>query len=342
MKLPKHTESIPSSIIIGLILIVASATSALAVDTVVLASGTSLAGTVVRTNGDDILLVTDCAAFNFWRGSIKEIKTGQAEMVGLTSTNRLSPFKVALTTLAQQSWSDGLRPVPATVIDKGILKNVPYVSFQCSDNYEVNIYGEPEHPAGIEIGVYRKLLDDASAKSNCLNFAAALLGAAEDRKVLLGLNVQQDLKVRDGLTFEITPPSAEDAYLGWWVSVYSEQALNAVRASDEDMSRITVAKSAVAKQQQKQSQAEAEDPTSWSAQDLEYARPAPAIAAAAPATPTVAPVAPYQPSSTPKYGSASASYGTESSSGSGGSVYVHGYYRKNGTYVNSYARRSPR
>ncbi|MGO8928198.1 MAG: hypothetical protein ACLQU3_15115 [Limisphaerales bacterium] len=329
--------------VVALLFVAASAMSALGVDTVLLKSGTSLTGTVVRTNGDDILLVTDCAAFNFWRGSIREIKTEQGEAVGLANTNRLSPFKVALTTMAQQSWSAGLRPVPATVIDKGILKNVPYSSFQCGDDYEVNIYGEPEHPAGIEIGVYRKLLDDAAAKSNCLNFAAALLGAAEDRDVLRGLNVRQDLKVRDGLTFEITPPSAEDAYLGWWVSVYSEQRLNAARASDDDMKRITVAKAAVAQRQQpQQAQAEAEeDPTSWSARDLPYARPAPALAVTAPAT-AVAPITAYQPSSTPSHTPLyRSSYKSKSSSGSDGSVYVRGYYRQNGTYVNSYTRHSP-
>jgi hypothetical protein len=127
------------------------------------------------------------------------------------------------------------------------------------------------------------------------------------------------------------------------VSVYSERRLNAARASDDDMKRITVAKAAVAQRQQpQQAHVEVEeDPTSWSAQDLQYARPAPALAEAATAT-TVAPGAPvaaYERSSTPSYTpSYRSSHRSKSSSGSGGSVYVHSYYRKNGTYVSSYTR----
>jgi hypothetical protein len=40
----------------------------------------------------------------------------------------------------------------------------------CGDNYEVNIYGDLDHPAGIEIGFYKMLSDDKSRQSNCISF----------------------------------------------------------------------------------------------------------------------------------------------------------------------------
>ncbi len=53
--------------------------------------------------------------------------------------------------------------------------------------------------------------------------------------------------MRDGLTLEITPPTAEDAYQGWWVSVYNRRMLDAQRASDKEMAAITVSKSSIAR-----------------------------------------------------------------------------------------------
>jgi hypothetical protein len=379
-------------------------------DTIVLSTGRTLTGTAVRTNGDDILLVMDYGAFNFSRASIKKIQTEQLEAPELHNTNRLGSFRTLLLILARQAWASDLRPIPATVIDKGMLRNVPYQSFRCGDDYEVNIYGDLAHPAGIEAGVYRKLVGDDSAKGNCVNFVAGLMGDPADREIVRRLGMEKDLKNRDGVTFEITPPSAEDAYMGWWVSVYSERELNLARASDEELKNITVAKADVAKQT-----SPSEDPSAWSAQDLKFARPEattitfttksrlvvsnaqvkpyvegvsliwrvdggsggivkladlpedlrarfgydPAKAAAAEASEeakrardaqalaaqaaAAAPATILQTGDTqPAAGYAVGGYGSSArshSSSGGGSVYVSGYYRSNGTYVHSYTRR---
>jgi len=237
-------------------------------DTLVFATGRTLTGTVVKTNGDDLLVMMDYGTFNFSRANIKEIRTEQVEIVELQNTNRLPPFKVLLPLLAKQGWSTDLRQIPATVIDKGMLRNVPYVSFRCGGDYEVNIYGDLNHPAGIEAGVYRKLLEDGSAKANCVQFVSGLLGQPADKEFARALNAEKDLKVRDGLTFEITPPSAEDAYLGWWISIYSEKELNLARASDDEVKQISTAKADVAKQA-----LPGQDSSAWSARDLKFARP---------------------------------------------------------------------
>jgi hypothetical protein len=139
----------------------------------------------------------------------------------------------------KQQWVTDLQPIPAVVIDKGVLKNVPYKSYQAG-NYEINIYGDPERPAGLEIGVYNELLKSVKAKSNCIDFLAALLASSADQQLLRSLQLTKDSKERDGLTFEITPETDEDAYGGWWVSVYSKPLLDVGRASDEDLKGITV------------------------------------------------------------------------------------------------------
>ena len=145
-------------------------------DTIVMLNNHVLTGTTIQTNDDDVLILTRYAAFNFSKASIKGILPESAD-ASFSSTNRLPDFQKAVLFLSQQPWATNLTPIPATVIDKGILRNVPYTSFHCGSDYEVNIYGDLEHPAGIEIGVYRKLLTDLMwPKTTALNSYAACWG----------------------------------------------------------------------------------------------------------------------------------------------------------------------
>jgi hypothetical protein len=233
-------------------------------DTLVFPTGPSISGTVLQTNEEDVLLWTGYGADRFSRESIKAIRFERAKTAEVNNTNRLPNAKDFVLLLSKQPWSLNLREVPATVIDKGILRNVPYVSFRCGDDYEINVYGDLDHPAGIEVGVYRKLLDDTIAKRNCVRLVAALLGQASDKGIVLGLAPEKDIKTHEGMTFEITPPSAEDAYMGWWVSIYSEQQLNLARASAAELKQISIPKAEAS-----QSQGSSE----WSAEEVKLARP---------------------------------------------------------------------
>ncbi len=237
-------------------------------DTLVLSNDSTVSGTVIQTNGDDVLLLTGYAAYNFSKANIKAIKTGPVEAAEFSDTNRLPDFEHTILSLSRQPWATNLSPIPATVIDNGILRNVPYTSFRCGEDYEVNVYGDLDHPAGIEIGVYRKLLEDSSAKNNCVKFIGNLLSQSADKEIVQELDLKKDLKTRDELTFEITPPTAEDAYNGWWISVYSEQKLNLARASGEELQQITVTKADVVSEA-----GQSNNPSAWSADELKLARP---------------------------------------------------------------------
>jgi hypothetical protein len=205
---------------------------------------------------------------------------------------------------AVEPWAFDFQQIPATVIDNGVLRNVPYKSFRAGHDYEINIYGDPVEPAGFEIGLHGGLLDDDSAKQNCIAFICSLLREPADREAVRGLSLEKGKIVQKGLTLEVTPPSDPDAYGGWWVSAYNEGVLNSVRASDKEMESITVARNSL--KRSKRAAASADSTEEWSSQDLQYAR--------APG---------------------------KSHSG-GGSVYVGGYSRSNGTYVQSYTRSASR
>jgi hypothetical protein len=235
-------------------------------DTLFFTNGRTVAGKVIQTNGEDVLVLAPYAAYNYSRSHIKEIQIDPENVTDSANTNRLFAFRDAILRLSKQFWATNITPIPATVIDKGILRNVPYSSFQCGENYEVNIYGDLEHPAGIEIGFYKTLTDDQLRKANCIKFVSALLAEPADKDIVQALDQLKDIKTRNDLTFEITPPTADDSYHGWWISVYSEQQLNMARASDLEMKSITVSKLDAAKQSGQG------DVLQWSADQLNLAR----------------------------------------------------------------------
>jgi hypothetical protein len=181
--------------------------------------------------------------------------------------DRLADLEKCLKVAARQAWAIGLKQVPATVIDQGLLRHVPYFSFRAGD-YEVNVYGDPRHPACLEIGLHESQLGSQPAKVRCVEFLAAALDDSGDRALLNTLNVAKDVKRRAGLTFEVTPETAPDAYGGWWISVYDVPALDRSRASEKELQTIAVRRQAVGKT------SESEVGTGWTAQDLAFARPA--------------------------------------------------------------------
>ncbi len=168
--------------------------------------------------------------------------------------------------LGKLSWARNFQQIPATVIDKGVLQNVPYSSFK-SEDYEINVYGDPNRPACIEVGRYKTLLNDYIAMKNCINFIADILPTEKLRGALREMKMYKDIKTVDGLTLEITPPTDEDAYGGWWVSVYSSEALEAAKATGKELSEISVPKNSVALSNS------TTNPSGWSRSDISLSRP---------------------------------------------------------------------
>jgi hypothetical protein len=160
-------------------------------------------------------------------------------------SSRLADVSHSLEVAASKPYLKGLVQIPATVIDKGILRNVPYQSFRAGD-YEVNVYGDPDQPAGLEIGINRGLLKSMAARRNCIDFVGSVMSDPADQKLLTALKLmRKDMVILDGLTVEVTTPMEEDSYGGWWVSAYREKALDHARASDKELAQIAVQRGAV-------------------------------------------------------------------------------------------------
>ena len=164
-----------------------------------------------------------------------------------------------------------LQQIPATVIDKGPLRHVPYLSYRAGD-VELNVYGDPDTPACVEIGTSS---GDSARRDACRYGLLAALQSSLDRGFLETFTAGK--QTRGSLTFEVTPETAPDAYGRWWVSVYDTKLLDASRASEPELKGIAGPRSA--------------------GDEAARARP-------------------------------------------GTTVYVKGFYRKDGTYVPGYAKKA--
>ncbi len=192
------------------------------------------------------------------------------------SDDRTLPKRTrCIETATKQPWAKQLKQIPSTVIDNGVLRAIPYTSYRSGD-YEVNVYGDPAAPVCVEVGVYDASVKSAAAHQACLAYINALLDEEADRKALAGLKLQTGKAVRAGLTFEITPPDAPDAFNGWWISVYNEKLLDKARASDEEMKKITSTREDVKKKtaptNDKGTTVEGASSGQWNGEDLGDAR----------------------------------------------------------------------
>jgi hypothetical protein len=228
----------------------------------------------------------------------------EVEAARKAEAHRLADAEKCREVAARQTGAADLEQIPATVIDTGVLRHVPYKSFRAG-NFEINIYGDPDEPAGLEVGIYKSLVLSQRAKNQCLEFMAAVLNDPADRDMLKSLQLKQDIRRRDRLTFEVTPETAEDAYGGWWISVYDSTALDRSRASPQELAAITVPR-------------------------LASAVPEPAI------------TDPQQPPPAPGVSVPVWSPRQHALARPGGkTVYVHSYVRKDGTYVHAHTRAAP-
>lgn len=229
----------------------------------------------------------------------------QVAPVAVQHRERLIPSSnSALEALARAGFSEKALQIPATVIDVGILKYVPYLSYRVGDDRELNIYGDPGRPACIEIGLYRGLLNSIEEKQRCIALLQALYSDLDFNTVRL----TGGKSLKGEWVIEVTMPDSPDAYGGWWVSIYSLDRLHKSAGTSANVSTVSEPVSAS---------------TDWTPQQLSYARPSTPVATSSSYTP---------PSSS--YSSRSSYSGSSS-----GRVYVKSYYRKDGTYVRSHTRR---
>ncbi len=204
-------------------------------DLVVLRSGERIQGRVLTENEREVAIAQRWGSFTFAREQVQSVSRSAvaAEVVEKNDEQRLPSFSTVIHALTAR-WTTTVQQVPATVVDVGVLRHVPYISHRAG-NVELNVYGDPEAPSGIEVGL--KAPTDAD-KQELRAFIASVLPQPEDQQTASSLSLDATQVASGSLSFEVTPDNAPDAYGAWWVSVYDVAALDASRASAEEQQQI--------------------------------------------------------------------------------------------------------
>jgi hypothetical protein len=210
-------------------------------DSLVLKSGKVVHGLIIKNSRDSVLMQQENKEIDYPKNRIVRINDNADTEALYTDINRkgkLPSWRVIANDLRTNDAVKSLVEIPATVIDVGDFINVPYKSFRVNNDVELNIYGDPEDPAGVELGIYGPRSAKQRLRKILRGYLAGFLTTREEIAALYSLGLEKGITQVGNITLEITPKDAPDAYGAWWVSLYNRKELDRVRLNDAEYARL--------------------------------------------------------------------------------------------------------
>jgi hypothetical protein len=213
-------------------------------DTVILIDGTTFHGLIVRNDEVMLTLQQKMGEKDIPKNIIRRIidnRHQEAYFAQIMDPGKLPPWRMVVQDLRSDDNIQSFREVPATAITNGYLKNIPYLSFRINKRIEMNVYGNPENPVCLEFGIYERNAEEITKFKKIIRaYLAGILGSRAEVGALYALPESGgDLRVKQ-VALKVLPPTAPDAYHGWWLSVYRPDALASARVSDADYAKASV------------------------------------------------------------------------------------------------------
>ncbi len=244
MQLPIRTALVVFAVCVAALPPAAQSRTSEGPDTLVMNDGRRIHGMLVHETRDAVTLQTSHGESTYPRTDITRILDEANEGYYFVDAHRrgtLPPWDVLVNDLRHNDQVRSLEQIPATVIEDGVFRRVPYLSFRINGDLELNIYGDPLDPAGIEIGIYGHRQNDRTLRRTCREFLAGYLTSGKEIQALYALSVkgEQSRKVGD-MVIEVTPPDAPDAYGALWLSVFNPRRIEEKRLSEAEYRRLTL------------------------------------------------------------------------------------------------------
>lgn len=211
-------------------------------DSLVLKNGRTVRGLIIKNSRDAVLLQEKSGETSYPKSEIVRIRdeaNTKAMFTGISRKGGLPPWRVIANDLRTHDEIKSLVEIPLTAVDTGEFKNVPYMSFRANNDIELDIYGDPEDPAGFEIGIFGARSGSDKLRKVIRAFLAGFLATRDEIGALYSLSLNGGIRTVGDLTIEITPKTAPDAYGAWWISLYNRKALAKVRLTDAAYAKIT-------------------------------------------------------------------------------------------------------
>ena len=210
-------------------------------DSLVLKDGRIVRGLIVKNTSDYILLQEAYEEQQFPKSEIVRIldrPDDEAAYTGINEKGDLPAWRIVVNDLRTNDSIRSLIEIPATIIDNGKFQNVPYKSFRVNNDIELNIYGDPEDPAAIELGIYGSKSGKEKLRKMLRGYLAGFLTTREEVSKLYGLSFKGGIAEAGDIVLEITPKTAPDAYGAWWVSIFNKKKLSKARLSEKNYLRL--------------------------------------------------------------------------------------------------------
>lgn len=213
-------------------------------DTVILNDGTALRGLIVRNDATTLTLQQRAGEKEIPKKSIRIINDDNdaaAYFAEIMDPGKLPPWRMIVQDLRCDDNIRSFREIPATRIDSGYLRRIPYLSFRINERVEMNVYGNPEDPVCLEFGVYERNPDEiAKFRKIIREYIAGILRSRQEVAALYSLPDSGGERRAGNFLFKVLPPSVPDAYGGWWLSIFKPGNLDAARLSEAGYARVTV------------------------------------------------------------------------------------------------------
>lgn len=211
-------------------------------DSVLLKDGSLHRGLIVQNTAKVVLLQGRYSIQTFPKSEIVRIRDEADIGMEFTKANTpgdLPAWRVMVNDLRNNDAVKSLEQIPATGIDSGTYKNIPYLSFRINELIEMNIYGDPDDPGAVEFGVYGKRAGDDKLRRVLRSFLAGFLSTRKEVGAIYSLPFAGGKSCVGDICFLIIPPTAPDAYGGWWISLFNPKKLDAARLSDSEYAKLT-------------------------------------------------------------------------------------------------------
>lgn len=218
-------------------------------DSVLLKDGREIHGVIVKNTNTTVILQEALGEKTYQKSEIVRIRDNDDTATYFTAvqkTGSLPSWRVIANDLRTHDDVKQVVQVPAVRIDDGPFYNIPYLTFRINHAIEMNIFGNPENPAGLEIGLYGGRKYDLAQRQRLRAHLAGFLNSREELAAYYSLNLRKAGKVQAGeLTMETIPPSNPSAHGTWWLALYREKELAALRLSPEEYATHVVPPEAV-------------------------------------------------------------------------------------------------
>lgn len=210
-------------------------------DSLVLKNGNVVRGLILKNTKDSIVMQEKFGENTYPKSEIVRIRDEANVNLEYTDIDRkgeLPAWRVIANDLRTNDAIKSLVEVPATIIDNGDFKNIPYLSFRVNKDIELNIYGDPQDPSALELGVYGHRSGDDKLRKTLRAYLAGFLTTRQEIAALYSLSFKGGKATVGNLTIEITPKDAPDSYGAWWITLYNKAELDSIRLDDAEYAKL--------------------------------------------------------------------------------------------------------